>query len=85
MGNNFFVYASHTIYPRFLCSGILWFAEHYFRGVLGSRLSHAQWSTESTSCEILRPPGGSVSQTIVIRYKEICFCLKHRKNNTLSI
>jgi hypothetical protein len=29
---------SHTIYPRFLCSGPLWFAEHYFLGVFGSRL-----------------------------------------------
>jgi hypothetical protein len=34
---NFFD-ASHTIHPRFLCCGILWFAEHYFLGVLGSRL-----------------------------------------------
>jgi hypothetical protein len=33
-----FFYASHTIYPLFLCCGILWFAEHYFLGVLGSRL-----------------------------------------------
>jgi hypothetical protein len=23
---------------QFLCSGILWFAEHYFPGVLGSRV-----------------------------------------------
>jgi hypothetical protein len=34
----FFFDASHTIYHRFLCCGILWFAKHYFQGVLGSRL-----------------------------------------------
>jgi hypothetical protein len=34
----FFFDASHTIYPRFICCGILWFAEHYCLGVLGFRL-----------------------------------------------
>jgi hypothetical protein len=36
--HNFFFDVSHTIYPQFLGSGILKFAEHYFLGVLGSRL-----------------------------------------------
>jgi hypothetical protein len=43
--HNFF-YASHTIYTRFLCCGILWFAEHYFLGVLGSRLREAERPSE---------------------------------------
>jgi hypothetical protein len=38
MEHTFFFDASHTINPRFLCSEILWFAEHNFLGVLGSRL-----------------------------------------------
>jgi hypothetical protein len=39
MEHNFFFDASHTIYPQFLCCRILWFAEHYFLGVLESRIS----------------------------------------------
>jgi hypothetical protein len=39
------------------------------------------------SSEILRPPGGSVSQTTVLRYKEIgcLLCKKHRRNGFDSI
>jgi hypothetical protein len=34
--------------------------------------------------EVLRPPGGSVSQTIMFRYNET-LCKKHRKNGFVPV